>query len=344
MPRSIICLCLLCTIGYSQTITYIPKHDELKYTFGGHQPMMRLKPGTIVQTWTEDCYDGSVKQPTDLPSKVAPIGRDNPQTGPFYIEGAQPGDILVVHLIEIEPARDYAVSSAYPGFGALTGTDYTATLNPLLEEKVWWYTIDKTKRTASTVLGNYKLEVPIAPFLGCIATAPQRGEVRWTVTPEAYGGNMDVWQVKKGATIYLPVNVEGALLELGDGHLAQGEGEIIGTALESALNVKFKVDLVKGRSITWPRIENDEYIMTVGSYRPLEDAFRIAYKEMVLWLADDFKMDTMDAYQLCSQVGEADAAQVVDPNYTVVAKISKKYLPPGTIMGGMHQKMKSESR
>ncbi len=169
------------------------------------------------------------------------------------------------------------------------------------------------------MLGNQKLVIPMTPFLGCIATAPQRGEVRWTVTPEAYGGNMDVWQVKKGATVYLPVNVEGALLEFGDGHLAEGEGEIIGTALESALNVKIKVDIVKGKTIGWPRIENDQYIMTVGCYRPLEDAFRIAYKEMVLWLVDEFKMDMMDAYQLCSQVGEADVAQVVDPNYTVVA-------------------------
>ena len=150
---------------------------------------------------------------------------------------------------------------------------------------------------------------------------------------------MDVPEVCKGATVYLPVNVDGALLEFGDGHLAQGEGEIIGTALESALNVKVKVDVVKGKFIAWPRIENDQYIMTVGCYRPLEDAFRIAYKELVLWLVDEFSMDVMDAYQLCSQVGEVDVAQVVDPNYTVVAKVNKKYLPPVPVMGGMHGKM-----
>jgi len=282
-----------------------------------------------------------VKQPTDLPSKVAPIGHDNPQTGPFFIEGAMPGDALAVHIIDLQPARDYAVSSAYPGFGALTGTEYTAMLNPVLAEKVWWYTVDKSRMTASTMLGKRKLDITLRPFLGCIATAPQRSEVRWTVTPEAYGGNMDVPEVCKGATVYLPVNVDGALLEFGDGHLAQGEGEIIGTALESALNVKVKVDVVKGKSIAWPRIENDQYLMTVGCYRPLEDAFRIAYKELVLWLVDEFSMDVMDAYQLCSQVGEADVAQVVDPNYTVVAKIQKKYLPSGKFMGGMHERMKA---
>lgn len=339
--NSFFCLFFFVGLSFAQTVQYIPKHDELKYTFGGHSPVMHLKPGTTLLSWSEDCFDGAVKHPTDLPSKVAPIGHDNPQTGPFYIDGAQPGDILAVHIIHLEPARDYAVSSAYPGFGALTNTDYTATLNPPLPEKVWWYTVDKAKGTASTKLGNRTLEIPIHPFFGCIATAPQRSEVRWTVTPEAWGGNMDAYMIKDGATVYLPVNVEGALLYFGDGHLAQGEGEIIGTALEAALNVKIKVDLIKGKSIGWPRIENDDYIMTTGSYRPLEDAFRIAYKEMVTWLVDEFGFETMDAYQLCSQVGEVDVVQVVDTNYTVVAKIPKKYLPAVQAFGGMHQKMKT---
>ncbi len=334
---SVIC----CAFASGQNVRYMPKQDELKYTFGGHPPVMRLKPGTTLETWTEDCYDGSVKKPTDIPSHVAPIGRDNPQTGPFYIEGAQPGDIVVVHILDLQPARDYAISSHYPGFGTLTGTDYTALLNPPLAEKVWWYTVDRQKGTVATTLGKHKLEIPMSPFLGCIATAPQKGEVRWTVTPEAYGGNMDYWHVKKGSTVYLPVNVEGALLQFGDGHLAQGEGEIIGTAVESALNVKVKIDLIKGRSIGWPRLETDDYLMSTGSYRPLEDAFRIAYKELVIWLVEDFGMEMMDAYQLCSQVGEADVAQVVDRNYTVVAKVAKKYLPSGKAFGGKHQMMKS---
>ncbi len=154
---------------------------------------------------------------------------------------------------------------------------------------------------------------------------------------------MDAYQITSGATVYLPIHVDGALLQFGDGHLAQGEGEIIGTALEAALNVKLKIDLIKGKSIAWPRIENDDYIMTTGSYRPLEDAFRIAYKEMVLWLVDEFGFDLMDAYQLASQVGEADVVQVVDPNYTVVAKIPKKYLPNLQPFRGIHQRLKSES-
>jgi acetamidase/formamidase len=325
----------------AETVRYIPKPEELTATFGGNQPVMTLQPGTILESWTEDCYDGTIKGPQDLPSKVEP-GRENPQTGPFYIEGAEPGDVVAVHVLDLQPARDYAVSIHYPGFGALTGTDYTAVLNPLLPEKLWWYKVDKQKGTATTQLGDHELKIPIRPFLGSIATAPQRNEARWTVTPEAYGGNMDAYQIQKGATVYLPVNIKGALLQFGDGHLAQGEGEIIGTAVEAAMHVKLKIDLVRGQPIGWPRIETDDYIMATGSYRPLEDAFRIAYKELVLWLTKEYGFEMMDAYQLCSQVGEADVVQVVDPNYTVVAKIHKKWLPSVKPMGGMHRKMKSD--
>ncbi|MEK6756882.1 MAG: acetamidase/formamidase family protein [Bacteroidota bacterium] len=340
ITRLVACALAVASLSLAQTVRYIPRHDELKYTFGGHSPVMTLKPGTILETWTEDCYDGSVKKPTDLPTQVAPIGKDNPQTGPFYIEGAQPGDVLAVHIMDLEPARDYAISSNYPGFGALTGTDYTALLNNPLPEKVWWYTVDKKKGTVSTMLGQRKIEIPMRPFLGCIATAPQRGEVRWTVTPEAYGGNLDFPSIRKGATVYLPVNVEGGLLEFGDGHLAQGEGEIIGTAVECALHVKLRVDVIKKKNLGWPRLENDEYLMSIGSYRPLEDAFRIANRDLIQWIVDEYKMDIMDAYQLVSQVGEVDIAQVVDPNYTVAAKIAKKYLPAEKVFEGIHDRLK----
>ncbi|MEP0822092.1 MAG: acetamidase/formamidase family protein [Ignavibacterium sp.] len=324
----------------AQTVRYIPKKEDLRFTFGGHPPVMTLKPGTILETWTEDCYDGAVKSPTDIPTQVAPIGRDNPQTGPFFIEGAMPGDILVVHILDLSPAKDHGISSHYPGFGTLTGTEYTALLTPLLPEKLWWYDVDRKRNVVRTTMGNHVVEIPMSPFLGGIGIAPQRGEVRWTVTPEAFGGNMDYWEIKKGATVYLPVHVPGALLQFGDGHLAQGEGEIIGTAVESSLNVRLKVDVIKGRTIAWPRVENDEYLMATGSYRPLEDAFRIAYKELIDWLVTDYGLDMMDAYQLCSQVGVVDVAQVVDPNYTVVAKIHKKYLPSGKAFGGMHERIK----
>jgi len=229
------------------TINYIPEHDELVYTFGGNEPKMNIKPGTTLITWTEDCYDGAVKSPEDIPSEVILPGHDNPQTGPFYIDGAEPGDALAIHIIKLEPAREYAISSSYPGFGALTTTAYTALLHEPLEEKVWFYKVDKTKNTVlyNAVNSNHSVEIPMHQFLGCIGVAPAGNEVRTTIVPEAFGGNLDTRYVCEGSTVYLPVNVTGALFSIGDGHLVQGSGEIIGTAVESAMNVTLKIELIK---------------------------------------------------------------------------------------------------
>lgn len=322
-------LSMVMSTAMAQTVRYIPKHDELKYTFGGHAPVLSVKPGTIIESWTEDCYDGLVTSPTDIPSKIIPANHDNPQTGPFFVEGAEPGDTLAVRILKLEPALPYGISSSFPFFGALTATDYTAMLHEALPEKVWWYDVDKAKGTVKfrALKGTQTADIPMRPFLGCLGVAPARGEVRWTVTPEAYGGNMDCPEVCEGNTIYLPVNVKGALLYIGDGHLVQGDGEIISTAVEAALNVRIQVDVIKGKTISWPRLESDTEIMTMGSYRPLEDAYRIAHKAMVDWLVADYGFDMMDAYQLLSQVGKAQVSQAVDPNYTVLARFPKKYLP-----------------
>ncbi len=331
------------TTGEVKKITYLRKPGEYKYTFGQHKPVMRLQPGWVVETMTEDCYDGRVKSPQDVPTKVIPADHDNPQTGPFYIEGAEPGDTLAVHIIALEPARDHGISSSFPNFGALSATDYTALLHSPLPEKVWWYEVNRQNNTVrfKALNGSYTCEIPMRPFLGCLGVAPAHNEARWTVVPEAFGGNLDFPEVKAGNTVYLPVNVKGALLFLGDGHLVQGDGEIIGTAVEAAMKVTFVVDVVKGWKISWPRVESDDYLMSVGSYRPLEDAFRIAHKDMVEWLVNDFHFEMMDAYQLLSQVGTAKIAQVVDPNYTVAACFPKKYLAEGDRLATPHNKLKS---
>lgn len=344
--KLIFMLALPCIVAAqsASTITYLPKHDELVYTFGGQPPKMHLAPGTTLITWTEDCYDGAVKSPSDIPSKAIPPGHDNPQTGPFYIDGAEPGDALAVHIIKLEPAREYAISSSFPGFGALTTTSYTALLHEPLKETVWFYKVDKVKNTVryQALKSKHTVEIPMRPFLGCIGVAPAGGEVRTTIVPEAFGGNMDTWQAGMGATIYLPVNVPGALFSIGDGHLVEGSGEIIGTAVESAMNVILKIEVIKNARLSWPRIENDEYIMSTGSYRPLEDAARIAYNDIVRWIAANYSMDLQDAYQLVSQTAESDLTQMVDPNYTVVVKVPKKYLPTGEVMKRMHRRMRGK--
>ena len=239
-------------------LRYVPKHEELAYTFGGVAPVRHIAPGTRIVTWTEDCYDGAVTRPDQLPSKVAPIGHDNPETGPFYVDGAEPGDTLAIHIEKLEPARPYGISSSFPGFGALNGTDRTAMLQADLPETVWFYEVDRARgvaRTKSTD-GKKTWEVPLAPFLGCLGVAPANGEARSTIVPDSFGGNMDCPEVRAGNTIYLGVRVPGGLVSFGDGHFAMGEGEIIGTAIEGAMNVEMTVDLVKHRDTPWPRIEN----------------------------------------------------------------------------------------
>ena len=307
---------------------YIPKHEELKYTFGGAAPTHHIKPGTRIVTWTEDCYDGAVTSADQLPTKMIPSGHDNPQTGPFFIDGAEPGDTLAIHIEKLEPARDHGISSFFPGFGALNGTDRTAVLGGELPEKVWFYSVDKTKNTARTTSldGKHSWEVPLAPFLGCLGVSPGQ-EVRSTVVPDSFGGNMDCPEVRAGNTVYLGVRVPGALLSFGDGHYAMGEGEIIGTAIEGAMNVEVTVDLIKGRETAWPRIENSEWMMVVGAGRPLEDAARIAFKEMVRWVQSVSGLSEMDAYEFVSQNAKAPVVEMVDPEYTVMVKIEKKRLP-----------------
>ena len=311
------------------TLRYIPKHEELTYTFGGVPPVRRIVPGTRIISWTEDCYDGAVTKPGQLPTQVQPAGHDNPQTGPFYVEGAEAGDTLVIRIEKLEPARAYGISTLFPGFGALNGTDRTAILQPDLPETVWFYDVDREKKVAraKSTDGRHTWEGPLAPFLGCLGVSPAHGEARSTIVPDNYGGNMDCPEVRAGNTVYLGVRVPGALVSFGDGHYAQGDGEIIGTAIEGAMNVELTVELIKGRSTPWPRIENGDWMMSLGAARPLEDAARIAFKDMIQWVMEKTGMGMLDAYQFVSQNAVAPVVEIVDPLYTVLVKIPKSRLP-----------------
>ncbi len=310
-------------------VRYIPEHDELCYTYGGCEPVLRVRPGTVIETWTEDCYDGAVRSPGDLPTHVMQPHHANPQTGPFYIEGAEPGDTIAVTILSLRPARDHGISSTFPGAGALTTTGLTALLHDFLPERVWFYPVNEERSTVtySALEGEHSVEIPMRPFLGCIGVAPAGGEVRSSIVPGDFGGNLDTPELCVGTTLYLGVNVPGALLSFGDGHLVQGGGEIAGTAVEAALNVTIRVDLIEDRRTPWPLAEDETYIMAIGSTRPLEDAYRIALKELILWLERDYGLERMDALQLLSQAGENNISQMVDPNYTVVAKIARHFLP-----------------
>ena len=211
---------------------YIPKPEELKYVFATAAPVLRIQPGDTVQTWTQSALGDYLQKPGDsLPADFRP----NPNTGPFYVEGAEPGDTLAVTLLLIAPASDTAVGIAGPGFGALTQTRFTPMLDEPIEDKVWFYRIDVVNQTVEYAANDsdFTVKLPLRPFLGCLAVAPAAGEARQTIVPGFFGGNMDTPEVRAGTTVYLPVNVAGGLLYLGDGHAAQGEGEIAGTAAES---------------------------------------------------------------------------------------------------------------
>jgi acetamidase/formamidase len=187
----------------------------------------------------------------------------------------------------------------------------------------------------------FQVDLPLDPMHGTVGVAPALGEVRSSLTPGAWGGNMDTPEMRAGTTCYLGVNVEGALFSLGDGHARQGEGETCGVAVECAMDTVLTLDLVKGVPPTaWPRLEDDTYIMTTGSTRPLEDAFRIAHTELVTWVMELTGLSAMDAYQLVSQTALTPIANVVDTNYTVVAKLDKGYLRGATVMDGIHDRLR----
>jgi acetamidase/formamidase len=182
------------------------------------------------------------------------------------------------------------------------------------------------------------------PMHGTVGVAPSGGEVRSALVPDAFGGNMDTPEMRAGTTCYLGVNVPGALLSLGDGHARQGEGETCGVAVECAMNTVLIVDLIKGDgsgmpATPWPRLENDDYIMSAGSARPLEDAFRIAQHDMVTWVATLCGLHKLDAYQFVTQAVESPLANVCDTNYTSIAKMPKRYLP-ARAYGDIHAHLK----
>lgn len=322
-----------------------PLPDQYSYVFGGRDPLISVAPGDLVEVSTEDCFGGRVTSTDDRPSEVVPFAELNPVSGPIEVRGAEPGDMLAVHFVSIVPARPHAISCTFPLFGALTGTHETAMLNAPLEERVWFYDIDLENWTAtfSARKSDYRIAMPLDPMHGTVGVAPASGEVRLVVTPSTHGGNMDTPEARAGTTLYLPVNVAGAMLSLGDGHARQGEGEVCGTGLESAMNSVIAIDLVKGGAPAWPRLESDEYLMTTGSVRPLEDAFRISQKELVDWTSDLTGMDALDSYQLVSQLGLAPAANVCDPNYTMVAKLPKWSVGTAQAYGGVHARLRASA-
>ena len=296
----------------------IKQTGEHSYVFSRYlDPIAKVKPGEEVTIYTDDAFENKITKETDVPSEI--LGKYlNPQTGPIYIEGAEPGDTLVAHIIDIQPTRDWAVSILNLYFGGLTTTPVTRMLHEHLPEKVWIYELRD-----GMLVNNTQLSFPWKPFMGTIGTAPDLEAVS-ALTPAEHGGNMDVPDAKPGNSVYLPVNVPGAYFYTGDCHAGQGEGELCGVAMEISGKVTLRFELIKGKSINWPRIESPTELMAVGSARPMEDAARIAYAELIEWMME-LGWDQLEAYQALTQIGKLYVANMVDTNYSLVAKIEKKY-------------------
>jgi acetamidase/formamidase len=330
-------------------VEIVPSFEEYAFTFGGVAPLRRIAPGTALRLWSDDAFCGALQSAKDLSSEKVDLRFVNPQTGPFYVEGAEPGDTLALHVVAVEPARDWGASAAIPFFGGLTSTDRVATLQDPLPDTTWIYELDRARNTVTFVAqhSDLDIELPVAPMLGTVGVAPAGGEVRSSLVPERFGGNMDTPQMRAGTTCFLGVNVEGAMFSIGDGHYRQGEGEACGTAVEGAMTTTLIVELIKGGGVggfpAWPRLEDDTHWMTVGSSRPLEDAWRIGAVELVRWFGELYGLHPMDGYQLLSQIGEVPIANVVDANYSAVVKARKSLLPRATAFGGIHDELRSRA-
>ena len=303
----------------AETHRFIPQRFYNTFS-GAHPPALRIKPGDRVVTKTIDAGG------TDWDGKAVANG-PNPQTGPFYIDGAEPGDTLVVRIERLDLNRSTAFSASLLAPYTVDPASLAARTDREARRVTW--TIDKARGTArldapDLVAGG--MELPLRPMLGCVGVAPARKETIATSTPGTFGGNMDYAGLTAGVTLMLPVYEPGALLFIGDGHARQGEGEVAGTGLETSLDVELTIDVVK-KTIGWPRIETDTHIMVLGSARPLLEALQHATSDMQHWLVVEHGLSERGAATFMGQALEYEIANLVDPNFTVVAKVRKALIP-----------------
>ncbi len=299
------------------------RQGKFHYTIGPYsEPVMEIKPGDRVVVETRDAFEGKIKTEQDLPSQKLQVPFLNPQNGPIMIAGAEKGDVVAIHIESIKPRGDNPRGTCclIPRFGALTGTEYTAMLNEPLPEITRKIDLDE-----EGVYWSKRVMLPYRPHIGTLSLSPEIDSIN-SLTPDNHGGNMDVPDMGPGSITYLPVRSAGARLFIGDAHACQGDGEVCGTAVEFASTTTFHVELIKNWDIAWPRLETDQLLMAIGSARPLEDATRIAYYELVRWMENDYGFDRWDAYMMLSQCGQVRLGNFVDPKYTVGAAIRKMYL------------------
>jgi acetamidase/formamidase len=246
-------------------------------------------------------------------------------TGPFYVEGAEPGDQIAIRIERMTANRDEGWT-----FGPVAANVVDPAAAALLpkRERVLWR-LDRAANVARLIdppPALARFEAPFAPMLGCFGVAPALGQAISTATSGPYGGNMDYRRFGPGATAYFPVFAPGALFFLGDGHFCQGDGEIVGTGIETSFEVEFTVALKKGGAGGWPRGETPQAIFTIGNARPLDQALQHATSEMMAWLKADYGLDAPSASHLLGQAVRYDVANVFNPAYSVACRLDKRVL------------------
>lgn len=293
-------------------------------TIGSHPPVLQIAPGDTVITTTVDARgQGATGQ------SITPPG--NPMTGPFYVEGAEPGDTLVVHLEQLTPNRPYGWTRRMVAPNVVD-PEYIPHLPwpaPGDSGLANWQ-VDLGQQTVTlvepqTALGA--LALPLNPMVGCFGVAPAGGQAISTATSAQHGGNMDYNGFGAGTTVYFPVFAPGALFHIGDGHAVQGDGEIVGTGIEISFDVQFRVELRKGWRTYWPRGENATHIFTVGNARPLDQCVQHATTEMIRWLQADYGLTGEAAHLLLGQTVQYELGNIFDPAFTMVCKVAKRWLP-----------------
>ena len=301
--------------------------DKYYLSIGSHSPALKIDSGDTVNTNTVDA--GGFDK-----NGVSVAGRGNPQTGPIYVEGACPGDVLAVRLNNIWPNRGHGfcrpkIASNVLEPGHDSGVTDLDTFNFLLDFD------SNTARIENPSEGLKELSVPISPMIGCFGVAPDRGQAISTATSGPHGGNMDYRGFESGVTAYFPVFVDGALFHIGDGHAWQSDGEILGTGIEISMDVSFTLTVIPKIEIFWPRGQNEDFIFTAGNVRPLDEALQRSTSEMLRWLVNDYGLSWPDANIMLGMYVQYDVGNVFDPAYTMICKIPKSVLPsanPGSLV------------
>jgi acetamidase/formamidase len=311
-----------------------PETVHWGYLWGAAEPVLRIKPGETVTMETVS-HEGLMGDQGPPEKFFARFGIDREQvladavavytkvqhsglgphvvTGPIYIEGAEPGDTLAIHVIAAKPRVPYGVNSMRSGKGGLPD-EFTLNRSVVIP-------FDEARGVAKFAP---KIEIPLKPFFGIMAVGPARSMGKLSsVPPGTYGGNIDLKDLVAGSTLYLPVHVPGALFMTGDGHAAQGDGEVDLTAIETSMTGTFRFDLIKGKTLAWPRAETPDHWICLGLHENLEEAMRMCIRETVNFLATEKNMSRVDAYALASIGVDFEVTQVVDQVKGIHAMIPK---------------------